>query len=222
MGRCFHYRCHAVQSLYGLVYATGGSDDCRDFDSAECYNPDTNQWKAVKSMNHKRRIHSLVVADGLLFATGGHHGGANCRHSSFWRCSVEYYNPSDDTWTNIRTVERQYCRFASLGGSLYAVGGCYKHRPLNTVEQYDMKNDKWLPCSPMNAGRYSAAVLVCGGCLYVCGINIRDHQLISLPDIENTIEMYNPSTQCWKDVTSMCKYMVAETVFFQRFQPVVL
>lgn len=51
------------------------------------------------------------------------------------------------------TTRRLGVAVAVLGGQLYAVGGSDGQAPLNTVERYDPRANKWTPVAPMSTRR---------------------------------------------------------------------
>ena len=123
-------RCHAAQLLYGLIYVTGGGWH-RDehVSSAECYDPDADQWMEIKSMNHERSGHRLAEVNGLIFAVGGNLEQCLCTGDTEIgnNNSVEFYDPAKDTWTCVRSTLRlkSFSEAASIGGCLYVLGTCW-------------------------------------------------------------------------------------------------
>jgi hypothetical protein len=66
-------RCHpGVAALDGMLYVVGGepSEDRPD-DSVECYDPSTNSWSYVASLDEDRQGVSLAAVGGKLYAIGG-------------------------------------------------------------------------------------------------------------------------------------------------------
>ena len=57
----------------------------------ECYDPKTDEWKAVASMNTPRHNVGVVVIGDYIYAVGGFGG------SSFLK-SIEYYDAKSDKW----------------------------------------------------------------------------------------------------------------------------
>ena len=87
-------RFPAVAVLDNKIYVTGGlGDDDQPLSRVDCYDPDTNSWSKVASMNVVRRGHSLVSLDGRLYALGG------LDSSIGYIDSVEVYDPDNNTWT---------------------------------------------------------------------------------------------------------------------------
>lgn len=124
-------RYHAAQLLYGLIYVTGGDTLGGTVSSAECYNPDTDQWLEMKSMNHERSEHSLAEVNGFIFAVGGNFGQCLCTGDTEIVDydpmengeSVEFYDPTKDMWTCVRSMlsPKSFLVAASIGRCLYVV-----------------------------------------------------------------------------------------------------
>ena len=106
--------------------------------SAECYDPDADQWMEIKSMNHERSDHRLAEVNGLIFAVGGNLEQCLCTGdtvigNTMIANSVELYDPAKDTWTCVRSTLRPkyFSEAASIGGCLYVLETC-----LNSMERY--------------------------------------------------------------------------------------
>ncbi|VEL30911.1 unnamed protein product, partial [Protopolystoma xenopodis] len=69
------------------VYVVGGFEGRRYHDSAEFYEPDSNQWTMISRMHSPRGGVSLAQHGGYLFAIGGNDGNSRLR-------SIERYDNS--------------------------------------------------------------------------------------------------------------------------------
>lgn len=67
------------------------------------------------------------------------------------------------------TTRRLGVAVAVLGGQLYAVGGSDGQAPLNTVERYDPRSNKWAPVAPMSTRRKHLGCAVYDGQIYAVG-----------------------------------------------------
>ncbi|CAF1477890.1 unnamed protein product, partial [Rotaria magnacalcarata] len=56
----------AVAVLDGYLYAIGGSDGQCPLNTVERYDPKTNKWPSVSSMNTQRKHHSCAVYNGYI------------------------------------------------------------------------------------------------------------------------------------------------------------
>lgn len=67
----YERRCYvSVAVLDGLIYAIGGFDGLERLNSAECYNPDTNQWTLTAQMNERRSDASASSLQGKVSSDG--------------------------------------------------------------------------------------------------------------------------------------------------------
>jgi N-acetylneuraminic acid mutarotase len=83
----------AAVTWNGKVVVAGGRtlDAKQVFNSAEQYDPESNQWTTFSNLNTARSCHALVNADNTLFAIGGGDGKVCLR-------SVERYNAESGEW----------------------------------------------------------------------------------------------------------------------------
>ena len=94
-----------VAALDNKIYVTGGYDGGQNggqsMSSVDCYDPGTNTWSQVASMNIARRGHGLVILHGKLYAIGG--------------AEIEVYDPDNDIWTLLQH---------KLDGKMAFTGSC--------------------------------------------------------------------------------------------------
>ncbi len=64
----------SVCALNGLLYACGGYDGIERLSSAECYNPTTNQWQRIRSMNSVRSDAAAAAFNDRIYIAGGFNG----------------------------------------------------------------------------------------------------------------------------------------------------
>lgn len=134
--------------------------------------------------------HALAEVNGLIFAAGGYTIGVNNSADQMLN-TMECYNPSKDTWRYVCSLSfpREELAMASLGGSIYAVGGSSFDCKLNTVERDDVEMDQWFPCPPTSLPRSGHGLVVYDGCLYACGGD---------GPTGFSMEKFTPSTQKWE------------------------
>lgn len=64
---------------------------------------------------------------------------------------------------------RKQVGVATLGGFLYAIGGCDHGHRYDSVERYDPGKDQWVVVAPMSTPRSGCGVGVLDGFIYVVG-----------------------------------------------------
>lgn len=94
------------------------------------------------------------------------------------------------------TTRRLGVAVAVLGGYLYAIGGSDGQSPLNTVERYDPRQNKWSQVSPMSTRRKHLGCAVFNNLIYAVGGRDDCMELSSA-------ERYNPHTNSWSPIVAM-------------------
>jgi len=61
-------------ALGGKVYICGGFDGTSSLNSVEMFEPETDEWTMISSMEKHRSAAGVVVLDGQIYAIGGHDG----------------------------------------------------------------------------------------------------------------------------------------------------
>jgi hypothetical protein len=56
----------------GKIYVTGGKDKGIFLNTAEMYNPETDQWTFISPMLSIRSSHSCIAFDGCVYVIGKH------------------------------------------------------------------------------------------------------------------------------------------------------
>lgn len=106
----------------GLLYAFGGIGGSGRTTEAHVYDPDTDAWSAIASMNVARGDNpGGFELGGLIYAFGGSDTPGQSAVAT-----AERYNPATDTWSNIASMPRARALKgvgAVSGGVGYAIGG---------------------------------------------------------------------------------------------------
>jgi len=181
------------KATVGYLFAVGGMDMNKGATSIERYDPRTDNWSQIASMNDRRVQFGVAVVEGKLYVVGGRDGLKTLN-------TVECYDPLSRTWTIVpsMTTHRHGLGVGVLGGPLYAVGGHDGWSYLNTVERWDPSSRQWSYVAPMSTQRSTVGVAVLNNRLYAVGG--RDGSCCL-----RSVEMYDPHTNKWSPVASMCK-----------------
>ena len=140
----------------GRIYVIGGVDtDNNALATVEVYNPAKDRWSSRTNMLTPRGFFATVVVNGRIYVIGGYIG--------MWNVipTVEEYIPAEDRWNKLADMPTPLgdCGGAAVGGKIYAIGGAGglpppEHQPLPTVEEYDPRNNQWLPRYDMPTARW--------------------------------------------------------------------
>ncbi|XP_076820218.1 kelch-like protein 12 [Clavelina lepadiformis] len=174
--------------LNGLVYCTGGENDNDCLSSCESYNPEERKWSSIRNMNKTRYYHTLVSAQGLLYALGGLEDGCTITNTA------ECYDPRNGKWEYIPKMKT--CRYGLtsvvLNNEIYAIGGQGDSKYLSSVEKYNLDTKAWIDVRSMNEERYGGSACVVDGVIWVFG-----------GEGAKTVEFYDPATNKWQVSTNM-------------------
>ncbi|KAL5722596.1 hypothetical protein ACHQM5_006102 [Ranunculus cassubicifolius] len=179
--------------LNGLIYNFGGWNDHYKiwYDTAECYNPLTNEWISCPSLSERKGCLASASFNDKIYAVGGGNG-ADCFKE------VEMFDPALGRW--IRTQSMLQKRFASaaatLDGVLYVVGGYNGKHYLRSAERYDPREATWSKLQPMNTSRGSHALSVLDGKLYALG-GYNGSKYVS------SMEVFDPRNGSWVEDDEM-------------------
>ncbi|CAK6976756.1 kelch-like protein 10 [Scomber scombrus] len=133
--------------LLSKIYICGGFNGEELLSSAECYNPQSNQWTMIASMGSGLNGAAVIAYKDLIYVVGGFNG-VNCVNT------VIAYDPVSHRWRAIPPMINSRSNFgiAVLEDQLYAVGGFENLGASHEVERYD--GNSWksvqrlnIPCS---------------------------------------------------------------------------
>ncbi|EDL09013.1 kelch-like 18 (Drosophila), isoform CRA_a, partial [Mus musculus] len=192
-----------VAVVNGLLYAIGGYDGQLRLSTVEAYNPETDTWTRVGSMNSKRRwtvvtpmssnrsAAGVTVFEGRIYVSGGHDGLQIFS-------SVEHYNHHTATWHPAASMLNKRCRHgaASLGSKMFVCGGYDGSGFLSIAEMYSSVADQWCLIVPMHTRRSRVSLVASCGRLYAVGGYDGQSNLSS-------VEMYDPETDRWTFMAPM-------------------
>jgi len=196
------------------LYGVGGSNsDNTSFDTMMRYDPSNDAWTtAVASMHTARKrlgVGAVTHSNDrkqYLYAVGGYN------NTDSQLQSVERYDPSNDTWTEVSPMgtKREGLAVGVLAGSdgkqyLYAAGGKDgSGNLLDTVERYDPSNDEWEEVASMQTNRkdFAAGVVTeADGKQYLYAAGGLGGAGTALQNVER----YDPLTNIWTDVRPMSR-----------------
>jgi hypothetical protein len=199
----------------GKVLAAGGRTNPAGtvFNTAEVYDPVTEQWTPTGPMNDFRWQHTAtLLADGRVLVAGGFGGlptGTGDNAQPFVN-SAEIYNPATNTWTPTgpMTVRRALATATLLpNGKVLMAGGrwCPTAPPTTcnflfrtpTAELYDPATGIWTPTGSMTQARHTtASVLLPDGRVLVPA---------GFTDAGNGFngDIYNPGTGTWTPTANL-------------------
>jgi len=196
---------HAVVSLQSFLYVVGGTNGTVSLKSTERYDPKTDTWKYMASMEIGRCYVAAAILNGKIYAVGGSAtpagpGGPGGGPGAL--TSVETYDPTTDKWEVLPSktnVARSSHAVAVAGGMLYAVGGedgGANPVSYDSVERYDPTADTWTMMSSMNVPRCQVGAGVISGILFAVG-GYNDRTQVGWT---SSVEKYDAKSDSWRMV----------------------
>ncbi|CAG5129308.1 unnamed protein product [Candidula unifasciata] len=138
-----------------MIYCIGGYDGTHLLSSAECYDPQMDQWSNIPPMA-KERSGDYADFNNVIYVCGGYDG---TEHLS----SVESYNPRSGQWSTVTSMQvpRCYVGACVFQGKLMVVAGYDGKTLLDTLEVYEPLQGTWKNVSKnMTISRCDAGVTV--------------------------------------------------------------
>ncbi|MHA2108461.1 MAG: hypothetical protein ACW99R_12190 [Candidatus Hodarchaeales archaeon] len=155
----------AVAELNGLIYVSGGwsSTDFTSLGLVEVYDPETNIWSEVASMNVGRKRHEMIALNGYLYAIGGELGESFTETTK----SVERYSPTTNTWEIMNLPSYSYSNFGVTASDNHTFVVIHF-----TTEVYNTSSGNWLRgpnLFPTFRDILHPALTYYNGCVYALG-----------------------------------------------------
>ena len=177
--------------LSEVMFAVGGGSLFAIHGTCESFNPSSNTWSIVASMNTRRARLGVASVDPLVFVAGGWDGSSDL-------ILVESYNAQQNVWSYVHPMgtRRSCLGLSSLHRLIYAVGGFDGASCLNSTECYDPLTNQWTVVPAMNVRRRYVRTSVCDNVLYACGGFDGTCHLAS-------IEAFDPRVGKWMHKPSM-------------------
>ena len=169
-------------------------------------------WMDAASMSTARTYHTAtLVKDGNGREKVLVVGGRSSSLISDYLNTVELYDPSNNTWTNVdsMSVARAYhtATLITVAGKekVLVAGGRNSDGNLNSAEIFDPATNKWTSVASMSTTRaYHTATLLQNGKVLVAGGHYNSTDL-------KTAEIYDPSTETWSSTGSMLSVRYSHT-----------
>ncbi|XDB50629.1 hypothetical protein AB1E18_004192 [Capra hircus] len=185
-------RGYGAAILDNYLFIVGGYRiTSQEISAAHSYNPSTNEWLQVASMNQKRSNFKLVAVNFKLYAIGGQAVS-----------NVECYNPEQDAWNFVAPLPNPLAEFSACEckGKIYVIGG-YTTRDRNlNILQYCPSADLWtlfetcdVHIRKQQMVSVEETIYIVGGCLHELGPTRRGSQSEDML----TVQSYNTATRQW-------------------------
>jgi len=130
----------AAASLNGFIYVCGGFNIDENVENLFRYNPETDEWKEMNSMERARGNPHLIACNNRLYAIGG--------YSMMWLrdATVEIYDPTTDQWSlptkTFCYSERLWPAATEHDGKVYICG-------TDRFKVYSPETNTWQALTPL-------------------------------------------------------------------------
>ena len=152
------------------------------------YNPRTNTWRNMPSLQQSRIGHSVCTLANKIFVLGGDCGSATT-------CEMLDLSEDEPQWRYIANMNSRHhaCGAVVVERKIYALGG-----DRDTVDVYDADQDQWkTPVTNILTYRICQGVAALDNKIYVSGGHGGDYQPMS------SVDCYDPETDTWSQMANM-------------------
>lgn len=207
----------------GEVLVTGGcsSSYCSSITAvSEIYNPATNRWTTVSSLNQARYDHTAsLLKNGEVLVVGG--------LTSAVTKTCELYNPSTKAWTTAASTSvPRYQHGATLlssGKVLVSGGRCGNGCVYNSAEIYDPATKGWTATESMKTGRALHSVIaLANNTVLVAGGGVPGCFRSSCLNSTNTAEIYDVASGNFSKTVSLNQTRMYQTASLLKSGQVIL
>ncbi|CAF1030044.1 unnamed protein product [Adineta steineri] len=144
--------------LQDRIYICGGFNGQECMNSAEYFDPKTNQWTLIAPMRNRRSGVGVIAYRNSIYALGGFNGSTRMT-------SGERYNPKTNTWMSISDMYNPRSNFAIeiVDDYLFVIGGFNGVTTIFNVECFDDITEEWYDAADMNVFRSALSACVLSG-----------------------------------------------------------
>ena len=140
------------------IYAIGGFNGKKSLSSVERYDPYTGHWETIASLKTPRRSLCAVATPDGIYAIGGHNAGQGIS-------SIERFDEKKLEWVHVTNMMKPKYAMAAVCSiddkCIYILGG-YTKTEDNTVERFDIVENKWEKIESMRCARIMHSAVMCG------------------------------------------------------------
>lgn len=172
------------------VYAVGGLDGGRNLSGVEVLEIATVSWRPAPPLAVARSRLAVVAAGGKVYAIGGYVGDGRGASDTG---AVEAYEPGARAWVSRADMPTRRHGHAAVAvkDRILVMGGYGDagngYGPLGTVEEYDLKANRWATRAKLPTPRGFLGAAVVRGKVYAIGGRVAG----------SPVERYDPAADTW-------------------------
>lgn len=188
---------HAAANVKGKVWLVGGRTEMDDIiTEVDVYDPDTDTWATPYVWEAATSDLAVFAVDSVLYLIGGYEAyyAVSNRTSKLDTQSLTITQGSD------MLEKRGDIAAAHLDdNTVYVTGGFGEDfcNPHDTVERYDVAENKWTKAAPLMLGRGDKSLVGLKGRLYAVGGEHKDTDCSPRSVPVGHVEVYDPIHDKW-------------------------
>ncbi len=183
----------------GFLYVIGGESSTGVLSDLQRYDPLTDMWIPLMSMNNARAGAAAAVIDDGIFVIGGRQSTGGPCSGGPYLTTVEKYDVDANTWSPVAPLLNGRSDLAAVahGGKIFVFGGCNSTGVTNEVDMYDPQTNTWTTTGlmPMPTGRASLVAGHSGDQIFTIGGTNGSSTL-------NVNEVYDIPSNTWSTNTA--------------------
>ena len=173
----------------------------KDLNSAEIYDPKTDEWTNAPDMNDKRQLaQAITLEDARVMIIGGRSGVSTLS-------SIEVYDPEANSWAEAEPMMQSRMSHSAvklMDNRILVTGGMASVTmgdTLSSAEIYDPLQNLWFTVVELNRPRFAhrSTLLPDGRVLVTGGTTVVEGELLGP---ETTAEIYDPILNEWTLITT--------------------
>jgi N-acetylneuraminic acid mutarotase len=174
-----HFRLFKLNKTEWVSMVTASDDEEVDFYSPQ-FSGDQSYAQSEKApfIGNPRSSFGTVSHEGKIYMAGGHQGAEHTYPVESFTDKFIVYDIETNKWTELapRPAKAHGYQIAAYGNYVYAFGGfAYaeeykpKWKSLDTIDRYDIKNNKWETVAKLANPRSSNVAVTIDGKVYLAG-----------------------------------------------------
>lgn len=188
--------------INGKLYAVGGKNSSGHLTTLLIYDTVSNSWNQGANLPGVGIENPAAVSlNGKLYVFGGSTAPFSGAVSS-----AAVYDPSNNSWTQLANMPtaRGGATAQAMNGLIYVIGGMNAQgASLGIVEVYNPATNSWQSGPSLAYVRDNPGSAQLNGKIYVFGGRHREATGTTIQEAMKTVEMFNPATNTWAEMTPM-------------------
>jgi len=172
------------------IYSLGGYNGTNDtwLNSIEIFDLDTLKWEKINPMTSSKSAFGISVFNNSIYIAGG-----SLSDKAFTN-KFEMFDTKNQVWNNKSNLLENKAELSLINSEygsrkeirIYSIGGINEKGILNTIDEYNIKNDKWRSRSQMSKEKSSVSTVSLGSNIFIMGGYDKNQNVLDEIEIYNT------------------------------------